>query len=79
MISEGRKRSSTQYFVFSGPEIASQTKKKRPGIVVKMKAKKPDMLWILVLVVAFGAASASLMGGEPGPKMAPEQAGIFSR
>lgn len=44
-----------------------------------MKANKPDMLWILVLIVAFGAASASLMGGEAGPKMAPEQAGIFTR
>jgi hypothetical protein len=44
-----------------------------------MKNNKPDMLWILVLVVACGAASASLMGGEAGPRMAPEQAGIFTR
>ncbi len=44
-----------------------------------MNANKPDMLWILVLVVAFGAASASLMGDDSSPRMAPEQAGIFIR
>jgi len=41
-----------------------------------MDKKKPDIFWILALVVALGAATGSLMG-DNGPRMAPQQAGII--
>lgn len=41
-----------------------------------MGARKPDLIWVLALIVALGAASSSLLG-EDGPNMAPQQAGII--
>lgn len=43
-----------------------------------MGKRKPDFMWVLALVVALGAASSALMGGEE-PRMAPQQAGIMVR
>jgi hypothetical protein len=48
------------------------------GIVVVMGKRKPDFMWVLALVVALGAASSALMGGEE-PRMLPQQAGIIVR
>ncbi|MGD2007884.1 MAG: hypothetical protein PVJ95_06380 [Cellvibrionales bacterium] len=41
-----------------------------------MQRRKPDLLWILVLVIAVGAATGSLMGDDS-PRMTPQQAGII--
>jgi len=41
-----------------------------------MGSKKPDPIWVLVLLVALGAASSSLLGNDE-PSMAPQQAGII--
>ncbi len=43
-----------------------------------MGRKKPDIFWILVVVVALGAATGSLVG-DNAPLMAPQQAGIIVR
>jgi len=43
-----------------------------------MGRKRPDIFWILALVVAIGAATGSLMGDNT-PRMDPQQAGIIVR
>jgi hypothetical protein len=45
---------------------------------LNMGRRKPDFLWVLVLVVTLGAVSSTLMGDES-PRMAPQQAGIIVR
>ena len=42
-----------------------------------MGRRKPDFVWTLALLVALGAASVSLFGGDREPVMAPQQAGIM--
>jgi hypothetical protein len=43
-----------------------------------MRDKKPDIFWVVAIVVALGVASTTLMG-EPTPQMSPQQAGIIVR
>ena len=42
-----------------------------------MGRHKPDFVWTLALLVALGAVSVSLFGGDREPAMAPLQAGII--